>query len=405
MGVSTSTVQNEIPASTRENATHWRTILVIAIVARVCFAFVFFNFTSIPPMEGRGFENVSIALSLRAGNGFSSPFYSDSGPTAFMTPIYPSFLAAVMILFGTGSLAATIIVLVQEIFSLATVMLAMYTGRTLFGARAANMAGLFCAIAPPMLSAPLLTWDACLSAFLMTAVFAAAASMAVTRTRFIPAGAFCALAGLLNPTLIPALWALCGWAAWKAKKLPWAGILTFFLVFSPWVVRNALVMHAFIPMRTNFGYELWQGNHPAATGDFNESMNPMMNASERRAFVDQGELRYFHEKGAFARAYITSHFREFLRLDAKRIWQFWTLSQDGAAPSMIPILLLALVALGLLWGRRDLVVLFALPLVLYPMPYYITHVYARFEWVVEPLILTLAGYSMSRFLEWLRPEA
>jgi len=72
---------------------------------------------------------------------------------------------------------------------------------------------------------------------------------------------------------------------------------------------------------------------------------------------------------------------------------------------MIPILLLALVALGLLWGRRDLVVLFALPLVLYPMPYYITHVYARFEWVVEPLILTLAGYSMSRFLEWLRPEA
>src|SRR4051794_25655516 len=121
MGVGTSTVQSEIPASTQSRATHWRVILVIAIVARVCFAFVFFNFSSIPPMEGRGFENVSIALSLRAGHGFSSPFYSDSGPTAFMTPIYPSFLAAAMILFGTGSLAATIIVVVQELLSLATV--------------------------------------------------------------------------------------------------------------------------------------------------------------------------------------------------------------------------------------------------------------------------------------------
>jgi hypothetical protein len=404
MEVGTSTVQSEVPARTQKNATHWRMILVIAIVARLCFAFVFFNFSSIPPMEGRGFENVSIALSLRAGHGFSSPFYSDSGPTAFMTPIYPSFLAAVMILFGTGSLAATIIVVVQELFSLATVLLAMYIGRTVFGDRAANMAGLFCAIAPPMLSVPLLTWDACLSAFLLLAVFAAAASMALTRMRFVPAGAFCARAGLLNPTLIPALWAICGWAAWKARKFPWLGILTFFLVFSLWLVRNAMVMHAFIPMRTNFGYELWQGNHPAASGDFNESMNPMMNASERKAFVQQGELRYFRDKGALAKAYIASQPRKFLRLDAKRVWQFWTLAQDGAAPSTIPILLLAIVALAMLVNRKDLVALFASPLVLYPMPYYITHVYARFEWVIEPLILILAGYTMSRFLDWLRPE-
>lgn len=384
--------------------THWRMILMIAVVARLCFAFVFFNFSSIPPMQGRGFENVSIALSLRAGHGFSSPFYSDSGSTAFMTPIYPSFLAAVMIVFGTGSAAATIIILVQEFFSLATVMLAMYIGRTVFGGRAANMAGLFCAIAPPMLSAPLLTWDACLSAFVLTATLAAAASMVLTRMRFVPAGAFCALGALLNPTLIPALWALCGWAAWKARKVPWAGIFSFFIVFSPWIIRNALVMHAFIPMRTNFGYELWQGNHPAATGDFNESMNPMMNAEERQAFVEKGELRYFHEKGALAKTYIASNPLQFLRLDAKRFWQFWSLSQDGAAPSTIPMVLLAIAGLVILSHRRDLIILFLIPLILYPMPYYITHVYARFVWVVEPLILILTGYAVSQFLEWLRPE-
>jgi hypothetical protein len=406
MGTDISPVQASTQGILDKSAMHWRMILIVAILARFLFAFIFFDFSRIPPMEGRGFENVAIALSIHSGHGFSSPFYTDSGPTAFMTPIYPGFMAAVMLLFGTGSMAATIIVAVQELFSVGTVLLAMYIGRNLFTERAANMAGLFCALAPPMLSAPLLTWDACLSAFTLTALFAAASSRLLSSMRFVPAGAFCAVGGLLNPTLIPALWAICGWAAWKARRFPWAGVLSFCVVLSPWLIRNALVMHAFIPLRPNFGYELWQGNHPGASGDFNESMNPMMDSSERHAFSEKGEIAYFHEKGALARQYIAAHPSEFLRLSAKRLWQFWTLSQDGAAASTIPILLLALVGLVLAAARRGLAAatLFALPLVLYPLPYYITHVYARFEWVIEPLLLILAGYTMSRFLEWLRPE-
>jgi hypothetical protein len=33
-------------------------------------------------------------------------------------------------------------------------------------------------------------------------------------------------------------------------------------------------MYAFIPLRTDFGYELCIGNHLGGKGDFNESMNP-----------------------------------------------------------------------------------------------------------------------------------
>lgn len=407
MGTSTSPVQGVSRGTVQDGAIHWRMILIVAILARVLFALIFFNFSAVPPMEGRGFENVSIALSLRAGHGFSSPFYSATGPTAFMTPIYPAFLAGVMLLFGTGSAAATIIIAVQELFSLATVMLAMHAGRNLFNERAANLAGLFCALAPPMLSAPLLTWDACLSAFMLVALFAAASSRVLSRIQFIPAGAFCVLAGLLNPTLIPSLWSISGWVAWKTRRSAWAGLLTFCIVLSPWVIRNALVMHAFIPLRSNFGYELWQGNHPGGTGSSDESMNPMMNASERQSFVQKGEIAYFHEKGAFASRYIASHFRAFLLLDAKRTWQFWTLSKDGAAASTVPVLLLALAGLAFAATRKglDVAMLFALPLIVYPLPYYITHVSDRFQWVIEPLLLVLAGYTMSIFLEWLRPDA
>jgi hypothetical protein len=405
MGLSVSAVQNGVSMGAQKNAMHWRIILMIAVMARICFALVYFNFSSVPPIEGRGYENVAIALSLRAGHGFSSPFFTDSGPTAFMTPLYPSFLAAIMSVSGTGSIAATIMVVVQELFSLATVVLVMYVARANFNERAGNMAGLFCALWPPMLNAPVLSWDACLSAFLLMVVFAAASSKLLARGRFIPAGLVCALAGLLNPALLPSLWAVCGWSAWKAKIVPWAGMLMFFVAFSPWLVRNALVMHAFVPLRTNFGYELWQGNHPGATGEFNESMNPMMNAYERQEFIRSGELRYFSEKGELARGYISSHLLEFVRLDLKRIWEFWTLWQDGSAPSTIPILLLAIAGLAMVATRRDLVALYALPLILYPLPYYITHVYDRFEWVIEPLLLVLSGYAMSRFFEGHRPSA
>lgn len=381
----------------------WRTILVLAAIARLVFAVYFFNFSAVPALDGRGFENVAIALSLRAGCGFSSPYFSDSGPTAFMTPIYPWFLAGVMGIFGTGTVAATVVVVVQEFISLLTLLLVMFSARNLFGNRTANMAGLFCALVPPMLTAPLFSWDTSLSAFLLTAAFAAAPTKFTSRARFIPAGLFCASAGLLNPALIPALWSICGWAAWRARKTPWLGIVCFFLAFSPWIVRNAVVMHAFIPFRTDFGYELWIGNHVGGDGGFDEAMDPMLSTSERSDFVRKGELAYFTEKGELAKQYIRTHPARFTALNIKRFYQFWTASNEDAEAIMIPILLLAIAGLVLMCKRGGPVLLFAFPLILFPLPYYITHPFPRFEYVIEPLILILAGHCVASFFESGRP--
>jgi len=388
---------------TRAVTVRWRTILLIAVIARLAFAVYFFNFSAVPPLEGRGFENVAIALSLRAGHGFSSPYFSDSGPTAFMTPVYPWFLAGVMDLFGTGSAAATVVVIVQEFISLLTLLLVMFSARCLFGNRAANMAGFFCALAPPMLTAPLFSWDTSFSAFLLAATFAAAPTALISRARFIPAGVFCGIAGLLNPALIPAVWSICGWAAWKAGKSPWLGIISFFLVFSPWIGRNAVVMHAFIPFRTDFGYELWIGNHAGGDGGFDESLDPMLSAPERTAFVQKGELTYFTEKGELAKQYIRAHPARFAALNLKRFYRFWTASNEGAEATMIPTFVLAISGLVLMSRRNGPVLLFCLPLILFPLPYYITHPFPRFEYVIEPLVLVLAGYSAAKFFESGRP--
>jgi len=377
----------------------WQSILLLATAARLILALVLFEFHAVPPLNNWGYENIAIAQSLHEGHGFSSPYFSPSGPTAFMAPGYPLFLAAIMALFGTGTVAATVIVILQEIFSLLTVVMVMIAARNWFGARTANLAGFISAVAPPMLMAPVWIWDTSFSALAIAAAFAAASGPALTRKGFITAGAGWAIVGLVNPSLIPSLWAMCGWSAWKARKFPWLGILVFLVVFASWPVRNAIVMHTFIPLRTDFGYELWMGNHPGGSGNPEESLNPMTSKAEREAFLRMGELRYLDGKGAQAKAYIRSAPARFLELSAKRFARFWTGSEPGVNFVTITFCLLGFGGLFFLWReRRDLAVLYALPLLVFPLPYYFTLVIARFQYVIAPVLALLAAHMVAVML-------
>jgi len=377
----------------------WKAILLLALGARLIVALILFEFHPVPPLTNWGYENIAIARSLADGHGFSSPYFSPSGPTAFMAPGYPIFLAGVIALFGTGSLAATVIVILQEIFSLLTVVAVMIAARNQFGLRLANLAGLISAIAPSMLMAPVWIWDTSLSALAITVALAAASCSVLPRMRFVPAGACCAIAGLINPSLIPSLWLICGWSAWKAKKFPLLGILTFCAVFAPWPARNAVVMHAFIPLRTDFGYELWMGNHPGGTGNPEESLNPMTSKEERDAFLQMGELSYLHQKGVLAKAYIRSAPTHFLELSARRFALFWIGSEQGVNFITITLSVLSIAGLFLLRRERpDLAILYLLPLLVFPLPYYFTLVISRFRYVIDPLLVLLASCAVAVLL-------
>ncbi len=51
---------------------------------------------------------------------------------------------------------------------------------------------------------------------------------------------------------------------------------------------------------------------------------------------------------------------------------------------------------------HSLVMLFFLPLVLFPLPYYITHAEFRFRIVIDPVLTILAAYAISQLLS--RPQ-
>jgi hypothetical protein len=40
----------------------------------------------------------------------------------------------------------------------------------------------------------------------------------------------------------------------------------FLLVVSPWIIRNAIILHRFIPTSTTAGFNFWRGHNPDATG-------------------------------------------------------------------------------------------------------------------------------------------
>ena len=157
-------------------------------------------------------------------------------------------------------------------------------------------------------------------------------------------------------------------------------------------------MHAFIPLRTDFGYELWIGNHTGGDGNSVEAMNAMVSAPERRDFLSKGEIAYTHDKGSMAKHYIAANPGRFLGLSLKRVAQFWAGIQKGSNSTILPLTLLAFAGLVMTWRRRAIAILYLLPLLIFPLPYYITLVLVRYQYAIDTLLVVLAGYALAALL-------
>lgn len=393
---SAAVTEKSAPPSARS---HLSFIIAIAIAARIAMTIFYLHINPPRALTLSADEDVTIALSLLAHHGFASPFHFESGPTAFLAPGYPFLLAGLIAVMGTGESAVAGLISFQLVLSLITVILVTLTAQRYFGMRAGNLAGLICAIARPMLMTPLYIWETCLSALILLAAVAVAPR---TRSRFhfAVAGLYCALATLVNPALLLALLAIFAWSAWRARIVPWIGVLCFLVAFAPWPIRNYKTMHAFIPFRSNFGFELWLGNRPESRGESNQFDRPTFREDEQRLFLVEGELGYMRQKEALAKSWIKTHRREFAWITVCRFARFWIGSSKPPGPITAPLVAAALTGLVLLWRSRQTFILFALPLLIYPLPYYITHADTRYQFVIDPLLAILAGYACEAFFAW-----
>jgi 4-amino-4-deoxy-L-arabinose transferase-like glycosyltransferase len=312
-------------------------------------------------------------------------------------------------MFGSFTFTAAIaVMLMQLVFSVTTVLLVMMVAQRCFDRPTADLAGVFWAVSLPLLWMPEIFWETCLSTLLMMGMIALAlrCEQAPSRCHWALMGAYCGLAALVNPALLMALLALLGWAAWQTRKTlrysPLLSLLFLLLVFAPWPIRNARALGAFIPLRSTVGLELWMGNRAGATGFLDESVFPLFNRGEYDEYVRRGEAAYMRDKSELAWAYVRAHPSEFLRLNGIRFIRFWTGAgtQDGSVFFILHAVLtttLGTAGAWRLWQRRhlSLAALFLLPLMLFPLPYYITHAEFRYRLVIDPLLTILAAHAVT----------
>lgn len=112
-------------------------LLVCGFILR--FGFVLWKKTYIGSPNDNipfGEEICSIADHIVRGQGFSSPFHQDTGPTAWIAPVYPYLVALVFRLLGSYSVAsATVLLGIQCIIAASTGITIHALGRRTFGAR------------------------------------------------------------------------------------------------------------------------------------------------------------------------------------------------------------------------------------------------------------------------------
>jgi hypothetical protein len=165
------------------------------------------------------------------------------------------------------------------------------------------------------------------------------------------------------PSFAPTLILLVLFMGWRARKAIVVLLVAAAVIPVLWCVRNAVVMHAFIPVSTNNGVNLLLGNNPDATGSSGTSVD--VSAYENQAKAQKlDEVQIDHFYSSQATEWITSHPAEAAGLYVAKVAHNFaysdTLKTEGqsasdllAALTYYPILALALLRL-LLWRKFPL---------------------------------------------------
>lgn len=369
-------------------------------------------------------ETGNIAYSLVQGKGYSNPFRRETGPTAWLTPVYPFLIAGLFKLFGVETIPAFFAaVFLNSLFSAAACIPIYFVGKRVSGLGVASAAAWFWALLPNAVMFPFeWIWDTSLSALLAaTLLWATLVLSESTRLRdWCAYGLLWGFTLMTNPSLGSLLPFLLGWAAFSAyrqrsvhfSKLALA--LGFaILCCAPWTFRNYLVFHKFIPLRSNLGLELYIGNNENYDPQRPKWPSPITREREILRFFTMGETPFMEEEMRKAIGFIIAHPGVTLKLCGLRMIAFW---MGTAAPLrdfretdslLIRIIFVCnlLATLGALTGILALYRQknpFAFPLavfpIVFPVLYYITHTSLRYRHNIDPVVLVLLAVAV--FWPW-----
>jgi dolichyl-phosphate-mannose-protein mannosyltransferase len=379
----------------REIAASTRVIFFAAVVTRLAAAVYIFRNYFRPDILFAQNEPSHIATALVSGLGFSSPYAGTPvAPTAQQPPLYPFIIAGIFKVCGAHtSGAAWTIVGLNILAGGVTAILICRLGRIYFSKDVGIVAAWLWAL--PWMYEALAFSAACSSAYLSALGFTALILLllrVMERNRgWMVLGVFCGALVLLQTAFLAifvAYWVCLIFAkAWPARA--WMSVLGLALVLMPWTIRNYVEFGRLIPVRDNFGLELWLGNRPGMhgivdySGDFPDH--------DPSSYARMGEIDFMDAKSTEALRFITSHPEAFVARCLGRVVEFW------CVPYRLEwTVVLALAGIGALLvcrAHRHAWLLLA-PMVAYPLVFYLTHIFVNYRHPIDPAIILLAAYAI-----------
>jgi hypothetical protein len=441
----------------RKAATSLALIVIVATGVRVAFAWdqarkISPGVLGVVPFQQ---ETGNIAFALAEGKGFSNVFRTETGPTAWLAPVYPLLVAATFKLFGVLTARAFFAcVALNILFSAAACVPIFFAGKRIGGLGVGAGAAWLWAFLPSAVMMPFeWIWDTSLSALLAAMILWATLELAESE-QWLDWGVYGVLWGLAlmtNPALGVLLPFLLGWVAfcgrgesvlrWKRVALA-AGIAILCCV--PWTIRNYVAFHRLIPLRSNLPFELWLGNNDIFDEHARNGRRSITRTEEARRYAQLGETAYMADKWQLATSFMKAHPELELRLVGNKFVAFWMgteapLKNFRETDSyLIRGILLSsfFTAIGALLGivvprggrkritqrRRDhrggaepetdgiaemtgetVWPVAVFPLV-FPCLYYVTHADLRYRHPIDPIVLLLTAAFLARAFGFARKE-
>ena len=412
----------------RKAATSLLLIMIVAFGARLAFAWDQARKIPAVALATAPFEQEtgSIARSVATGNGFSNPFGRETGPTAWLTPVYPLIVAATFKMFGIFTVRSFFfLVFLNILFSTAACIPIFHVGNKVAGIGVASGAAWLRALFPNAIMIPFeWIWDTSLAALLAATLLWATLALAKSqRLRdWCAYGLLWGFTLMTNPSLGSLLPFLLAWAAyhsWPKSDSPikdqrWItrpalalGLAVLCCV--PWTVRNFIVFNRLVPLRSNFPLELYIGNNENYDDKHPRYPGSITKERETLRYFRMGETPFMDEEMRKAKKFMVTHPRVIAILFGKRFAAFWAgipnpIDQFLATDSWLArglILCATFSGIGALLGIVMLIRLHSphtFPLavfpIFFPFLYYITHTSLRYRHPIDPVVLLLTAIAV-----------
>lgn len=392
-------------------------VLAFVFIFILAFGIRLNSLMEIPPaylIPNTSWELSAIAISLLKTGQFANPYMVHTGPTAHLPPVYPAIFAFIYYLYGLTSQAGYVSIgFIAATNSILYAMLPWLADKLGAGKHAGLIGGITGAF--------MLEWSLHgegLTGILLGLILVAFLNSwsnghsSLLGTFFLGLGIGASFH--VQPVILIVVLGCIVFEVWwyrRQRNFSNTSILVLGIVLAcvPWAWRNYSVFHECFFIRSNLGLELRMGNHEGASAAMDvmditqPGVHPRSHLQEALKLKELGEVKYMRQAMGETLTWIQENQGEFIKLTFLRFIHFWfgPLHKPMAAAYITTLTILAALGTRRIFPGLSLPqrIIILIPLLTYPLIYYLVPYMVRYRVPLDGILLILAGVEV---WHWIR---